>query len=463
MDELAARLDKLHTMEAHSDIAGVVGQLREHAADAGFQKYGWTALFGLIPQPGGGLKNAQTEVAMKAGAMELSVAALQTHLKQEDVVLAVCAVLVRLVQGFGLEAGASGAIEAVLAAMHEHAQELLVQEQACRIVSSLATSFLYGGSLEEASRATAEVHARRAGDAGAVEIVLAALREFGTDFELEGVLALANLTRVNKNARRAADAGAVDDCVRILCSRKPEPETLRYLASVLTHTIQADPSKAAARAGDLGAVEAVVRLMRQRWRPADASSPVSSTFSLLQVLLMLADFQPNAARAWRAGAMPLLHAAKLEGIEQEIAETIIASLQDVKADAEAAADASAAELIAGEAAGAQAQPPSTCKKKKKRSKHPKPPSAPKVDEEEETPPDDTTQAGGAGDSTAAGPASELPSRPMCVICLDAAPCVLLLPCRHLPVCAAAECAAMLCGPCPLCRAPVTDTLTVFPL
>ena len=54
-------------------------------------------------------------------------------------------------------------------------------------------------------------------------------------------------------------------------------------------------------------------------------------------------------------------------------------------------------------------------------------------------------------------------RAMCVICLDRTPCVVLLPCRHLSVCADAECAAMLCGACPLCRTAVAETLTVFPL
>ncbi len=54
---------------------------------------------------------------------------------------------------------------------------------------------------------------------------------------------------------------------------------------------------------------------------------------------------------------------------------------------------------------------------------------------------------------------------MCVICLDAPPCVLLLPCRHIPVCGSAACAAMMGAPakCPLCRVAVADSLAVFPL
>lgn len=49
----------------------------------------------------------------------------------------------------------------------------------------------------------------------------------------------------------------------------------------------------------------------------------------------------------------------------------------------------------------------------------------------------------------------------CVICLDAAPCVVLMPCRHQPLCAAPECLATLRGRCPICREAVADTITVF--
>jgi hypothetical protein len=55
-------------------------------------------------------------------------------------------------------------------------------------------------------------------------------------------------------------------------------------------------------------------------------------------------------------------------------------------------------------------------------------------------------------------------QPLCVICMDASPCVVLLPCKHLPLCNGAACAAMMGVPpkCPICRALVADTLSVFP-
>jgi hypothetical protein len=68
-------------------------------------------------------------------------------------------------------------------------------------------------------------------------------------------------------------------------------------------------------------------------------------------------------------------------------------------------------------------------------------------------------------AAAAAAAASATERPMCVICLDAPPCVLLLPCRHIPVCGSAACAAMMGAPakCPLCRVAVADLLAVFPL
>ena len=51
----------------------------------------------------------------------------------------------------------------------------------------------------------------------------------------------------------------------------------------------------------------------------------------------------------------------------------------------------------------------------------------------------------------------------CPICLDAAKSTVLLPCRHLALCGAPACAAMLGAPplCPLCREPVADTMQLF--
>jgi hypothetical protein len=51
----------------------------------------------------------------------------------------------------------------------------------------------------------------------------------------------------------------------------------------------------------------------------------------------------------------------------------------------------------------------------------------------------------------------------CVICMDAPRCCVVLPCKHLALCASPACAAMLGAPprCPLCRRGVTDTMQLF--
>ncbi len=69
----------------------------------------------------------------------------------------------------------------------------------------------------------------------------------------------------------------------------------------------------------------------------------------------------------------------------------------------------------------------------------------------------------AKDAALAKLKAEADAAPKCSICLDATPCVVLLPCRHQPLCAAPACAAMLGLPplCPLCREPVADTMRTF--
>ena len=51
----------------------------------------------------------------------------------------------------------------------------------------------------------------------------------------------------------------------------------------------------------------------------------------------------------------------------------------------------------------------------------------------------------------------------CVICLSAPRCLAVLPCRHLPLCAAADCAAAMGTPprCPLCRVGVTGAMQLY--
>jgi hypothetical protein len=59
--------------------------------------------------------------------------------------------------------------------------------------------------------------------------------------------------------------------------------------------------------------------------------------------------------------------------------------------------------------------------------------------------------------------AKLDAERSCVVCMDAPRCVLLMPCRHLALCDAPECAAMLGAPprCPVCREAVAHTISVY--
>ena len=65
---------------------------------------------------------------------------------------------------------------------------------------------------------------------------------------------------------------------------------------------------------------------------------------------------------------------------------------------------------------------------------------------------------------ASGSAAEADAQaPPCVVCLGEPRSLLLMPCKHLALCGDPACFAMLGAPplCPLCRAAVADTMSIF--
>ena len=439
------------------DVAAVARVLREHKADASVQCEGLDALDELTPYPGMRLQNAQVQAALDAGAVPVAVAALRAHGARADVQLSACTVLSRLAASYAAEVGASGAIDAVVVGMRQHPTDADLQAEACHFFYGLATvvSFPDNTALYAASKATAQLNARRAGDAGAVAAVVAALSAHGCTVGRDFVNALHDLLNAPENARRALRAGALDACVGVLralaktssCQLVPRAVSHLVLATCKLLQNVTNAAAAASRAGELGAVEAIVGVMRRQFLLfSDANDPEFAfvTFgAAISVLLLLLDGHAlNMERAWRAGALPLVQAAldapRLSVHQDkftEVSDLLVQRLSGFVADAEAAADAAAAELLAAEVAR-----PAAVQHKKKGSKkkhHTAPPHA------------------------AAAAAPEAP-RSTCAICLDAQPCVVLLPCRHLPLCAAPACAAALRGPCPICREAVADTLTVYP-
>jgi hypothetical protein len=186
------------------------------------------------------------------------------------------------------------------------------------------------------------------------------------------ISALASLLIVPANVVRAVRAGAVDLCVGILCATPPLAHNVMLrLVATLSVLAAADASDgAAARAGELGAVEAAVGLLRRY--PALPEDVQQVAWQLLWTLLV-PRAPANVGRAWRAGALPLAQAALgvqggwQEHTRQRMVE-LIELLRTFAVDAEAAADAAAAELLADEGAGAQAAQAATKRKPKSKSK-----------------------------------------------------------------------------------------------
>ncbi len=468
MDLLEARVAVLR-LSREGDISGVVRVLREHASLAAVQSLGLQELATLVPAPGAHVQTAEVTAALQAGALQVAVDALQTHSANAAVQFQACVVLAHLAHGFAAEVGASGAIEAAVAAMLRHSADVDVQERACFLLHCLTTGPVATEDvvLHETRRATAHLNARRAGDAGAVEALLAALYAHGSSLHWKGIRALYDLVRVRENALRALHAGVLELYVAILraASLMPNEVTLNevfYLLGALSNIVEADAATIGARAGELGTADAVVFMLRRH-----AQSSEIQFMGCSMLLLLVKSHAPNLGRMWRAGALPVVeNAAKVEGKlqekTQEAASALVEQLLGFEANALAAANAAAEELLASEAAGAQAPPRKPNKKKKHRRRgNSTRAEAAGAAEEDETPLEAVQQPGGASSCAAAGNSAQgVVQGPECVICLDALPCVVLLPCRHMPVCG--SCAARLEGKCPLCRATVADTITVIP-
>jgi hypothetical protein len=495
---LHLRSDHMESMEAHEavarllracsqrvDVCGVVRAMREHPAAARVQEQSLEALLRLLPDACAGEQSAEAQAAVRTGALQAAVAALRAHVADADVQL----LGVTLCNDLGLEcpaeAAAAVAVEAAVAAMEAHPAHAGVQEECCSLLRCLAKETASLDDDEETAGGGAAAPARsrssRAGQARAVAAVLAALRTHGALLHAPGFGALALLLAPSRaNGRHALRAGGVELCVAALrAPPRMAPLELAAAASSLLSIVCASFAAASARAGALGAVEALVAVLR-----AHPREQLLQFTACALLCMLLSNHGANVARAARAGALPLAQAAgrsvtdhrgagdTFSSMGRNVAR-IEAHLLEFEAGARAAADAAAAELLAEEeaerrgaahaaAAAAAAAPSRKSKKKRNKKKLAKDgqpaaggsaaPASPAAEEEEEEVP-------------AAPALAEAEQRPMCAICLDALPCVVLLPCRHVPLCAAPACAAMLGAPplCPLCRVAVADTLQVYPL
>lgn len=458
------------------DVAAVVHVLREYPEHEVLQYSGLCALL-LAVSPGDVVQPVPAQLAVEAGALAVAVAALRTFGSSADLQVSAGHVLARLAQCFPAEAAASGAIEAAVTGMRNHTGNFEVQLAWCAFLFKVAAVCNCEDSALYASRVVvAHRNAHRAGEAGAVAVVLATLRAHGSRHALEGgdfeLKALDALLALHENARRALRAGALSLCIRALRNagtsqnEQQQPHSRQMsrplrLVVTLGILVSANPAGTAAQAGELGVVEVVTGPLIYHNVRGEAGQMLYNGCSLLQMLME--HHKPNTQRAWRTGAL----LPQLQGVLDRIQErgptaeelpleavliAVVGHMRAFEADANAAADAAAAELLAEEAARPAAAAAQKKKKnKKKQAPQPQQAVAHVGDAQPAVPPEDGASAAGAE-----------PERE-CVICLDAPPCVMLLPCKHLLLCAAPECRAALRGRCPLCREEVADTLAAFTL
>ncbi len=308
---------------------------------------------------------------------------------------------------------------------------------------------------------------------GAIEAVVAALRAFAADESVQygGLRLLGLLACVG--AEQALRAGALRVAEAALSPGARSSERVAMIAaSIVDGLIRINDVRDAEAAAQLAAIMAA-RAARPRKRKgkkrAAAGAAAAGSDAVEEDAGAAADEAEEETPSAQAAEAP--EAAP----PQQVAPVLPAAL-----DAAAAVDAAAASAGAAGAAGgtAQALPheqPATAEeiaaifprmRVDDQPAAPAPEPVPALAPPPAAPPPPAMPPPAPPAAAAAAPGGDdaASQQPTCVICLDAQPCVVLLPCKHLPLCGSPACTAMLGAPplCPVCRAPVADTLSIFP-
>jgi hypothetical protein len=385
----------------------------------------------------------------------------------------------------------SGYVEVVVEAMRVH-RTAVVHFQGCDAVTSMVAA---GSPWERASGrampAPAEI-LTRAGAAGAVEAVHMALRTHIADAEVQlcGFAALRALITLDANAQRAIRAGVLH--LPPPCTRTAYPELAPMRDAVMNRL-----GAAAAAAADAAAAELLASEEAEHAAAASAAHHDGTAGGRGSKGKKRAPKKTNRAAAgappacWddaAAGApAPLPSAAT----QQDIAETASA-FDDGDGDDVAPALSSASAVRRRRRAAAKATRRSGATSGAHAAEAAEEPQPASSADEERDGGEQNAMAGDAAAVAAAPAAAPVPPavEPVvaiavpqhaqdvgggggaaevedeavsmtCVVCLDAPRSVLLLPCKHLTLCAAPGCTAMLGAPprCPLCRVVVTDTFS----
>ena len=501
---LSAMRNLMEVPDCWLEISGVLdvvlNAMRLHRTTRIVQMNACNALFSAL----GRASSADRDRAFDAGCLAVVLVAWRTHAADANF-LAVCVSAVGcMLRGnprHTTDAAAAGVAELTLSALRAHPAAITVQNNAYILLHALLTN---GGG------ATDLTLAKRLLAAGALQL---ALRANVHEHEPRGAVA-ALLQAVAEDAERAAELAAAEllaeEGAPAATSKKKSRSKKKGGAAAAAAAGTGGSGAGGSGAGSApkpaaAAAEAVDAIAAPDAPPVDAAAASEPSAAAVQRQQRAAT--KTARRA--GGGVPASAAA--EGMDGDSDDTAAHSEQACGADepAATATEPAHAAAAAAAAAGADGNNP----------EHAEPGAADAVPEAASAATDPAhSEAADAADAAASGaqllgdifpwlhvapvpaavaapvlPPLPLAAQPLplqqqaapdpamtamaaenarlraefevtrCLICLDAAKCTVLLPCRHLALCTAPACAAMLGAPplCPLCRKAVADTMQLF--